>query len=554
MSVSPSLNIHTVHTYINANSILLPIEIKKSEYESVETLALIDSGAGGKFINRKYVERLELPIRTLEKPIMARNVDGTLNKTGTITSYVDLAVKIDGRIMDIQLLVTGLGNQKIILGFPWLNEHNPDINWKTGEFKWRNLQPLKVKRYHDNPNGQLEYPIRTVKTDGNLEIKLHSDTVRIPTWGSPDTAGYDLYSAEEKVVPAHGKTLINTQISITTPPGTYGRIAPRSGLAAKNMIATGAGVIDADYRGAVFSPKLRIKTNGKAQTLSFFSLVRELFPFILFFIFIFLLLFNHLDEDFRVKQGDRVAQLILEKIATPTIEQVEDLDKTTRGNQGFGLMDEPQEEEKDILIAMVRKKEGDEIWMAMTEELLEEDEIWINTKTSNSIEFHLLHDTKKDDFLLTEQIPEEYHEFIRVFNEEEANRFPESRVWDHKIELKEEFQPKSFKTYNLTPEEQKELDAFLKENLKKGYIRPSKSPMATPFFFVKKKDGKLRPCQDYRYLNEWMIKNAYPLPLISELMDKIKDGKYFTKLDIRWGYNNVRIKEGDEWKAAFKTN
>ena len=78
--------------------------------------------------------------------------------------------------------------------------------------------------------------------------------------------------------------------------------------------------------------------------------------------------------------------------------------------------------------------------------------------------------------------------------------------------------------------------------------------MATPFFFVKKKEGKLQPCQDYRYLNEWMIKNAYPLPLISELMDKIKDGKYFTKLDIQWVYNKVWIKEGDEWKVAFKAN
>ena len=78
--------------------------------------------------------------------------------------------------------------------------------------------------------------------------------------------------------------------------------------------------------------------------------------------------------------------------------------------------------------------------------------------------------------------------------------------------------------------------------------------MASPFFFVKKKDGKLRPCQDYRYLNSWTIKNAYPLPLISELTDKIKDTKFFTKLDVQWGYNNVRIKDGDQWKAAFKTN
>jgi len=79
--------------------------------------------------------------------------------------------------------------------------------------------------------------------------------------------------------------------------------------------------------------------------------------------------------------------------------------------------------------------------------------------------------------------------------------------------------------------------------------------MASPFFFVsKKEEGKLRPCQDHRYLNEWMIKNAYPLPLISEIIDKLKGAKYFTKLDIRWGYNNIQIKKGDEWKAAFKTN
>ena len=78
--------------------------------------------------------------------------------------------------------------------------------------------------------------------------------------------------------------------------------------------------------------------------------------------------------------------------------------------------------------------------------------------------------------------------------------------------------------------------------------------MASPFFFVKKKDGRLRPCQDYRYLNDWTVKNAYPLPLISEIMDKLKGARYFSKFDVRWGYNNVQIRSGDEWKAAFKTN
>ncbi|ESK89880.1 reverse transcriptase-rnase h-integrase [Moniliophthora roreri MCA 2997] len=103
--------------------------------------------------------------------------------------------------------------------------------------------------------------------------------------------------------------------------------------------------------------------------------------------------------------------------------------------------------------------------------------------------------------------------------------------------------------------EQTELDAFLKENLRKGYIRKLKSPMASPFFFVGKKEkGKLWPTQDYWRLNHGTVKNAYLLPLVSDLIDKLKDATIFSKLDLRNGYNNVRIKDGDQWKAAFKTN
>ena len=88
------------------------------------------------------------------------------------------------------------------------------------------------------------------------------------------------------------------------------------------------------------------------------------------------------------------------------------------------------------------------------------------------------------------------------------------------------------KIHALTLEEQKALDDFLEENLRTGRIRPSISPMASLFFFVKKKDGKLRPVQDYRKLNEFTVKNRYPLPLIQELIDKLKGAKIFTKMDI----------------------
>ena len=98
------------------------------------------------------------------------------------------------------------------------------------------------------------------------------------------------------------------------------------------------------------------------------------------------------------------------------------------------------------------------------------------------------------------------------------------------------------------------MEEFIKDHLAKGYIRPSKSLYASPFFFIKKKDGKLRLVQDYRKINEWMIKNRYPLPLILELIARVKGATIFTKFDIRWGYNNIRIKDGDQWKAAFITN
>ena len=102
--------------------------------------------------------------------------------------------------------------------------------------------------------------------------------------------------------------------------------------------------------------------------------------------------------------------------------------------------------------------------------------------------------------------------------------------------------------------EDEALKEFLEEQLTKGYIRPSKSPYASSFFFITKKDGKLRPVQDYRRINDYTIHNQYPLPLISNLITDLRGAHIYTKLDIRWGYNNVRIKEGDEHKAVVFMN
>jgi reverse transcriptase-like protein/integrase-like protein/chromodomain-containing protein/p58 integrase-like protein len=323
-------------------------------------------------------------------------VDGTENKRGTIKTYVKLDLEINGRKTNTELLVTGLGKERIILGFPWLYEHNPDINWKNGEFSWREVKKrrfLNLSRRKPHPCGPLE----------------------------------------------------------------------------------------------------------------------------------------------RAKELTRQALRPKRFIPKPSIEEIPDEEEPLNSTQ--------QPLDDNELSVIVSTITGDM-----------DDAIWINSKSTTATRIQAEINVQKKVLPLEEQVPKEFHEFLDVFSEEKAARFPESRSWDHKIEMKDTFVPKSFKTYNLTPQEQIELDKFLKENLEKGYIRPSQSPMASPFFFVDKKDGKLRPCQDYRYLNEHTVKNAYPLPLITELLDKLKGARRFTKLDVRWGYNNVRIRDGDQWKAAFKTN
>ncbi|WVZ60046.1 hypothetical protein U9M48_010116 [Paspalum notatum var. saurae] len=146
-----------------------------------------------------------------------------------------------------------------------------------------------------------EPPQKIPKISPLLKVKKLSENAVLPSRGSSLAAGYDLSSAAEMVVPARGKALVPTDLSIAIPEGTYARIAPRSGLALKHSIDVGAGVIDADYRGPVG-----------------------------------VILFNHSDADFAVKPGDRIAQMIIEVIATPEVAEVEDLDATVRGEGGFG--------------------------------------------------------------------------------------------------------------------------------------------------------------------------------------------------------------------------
>jgi hypothetical protein len=126
------------------------------------------------------------------------------------------------------------------------------------------------------------------------------------------------------------------------------------------------------------------------------------------------------------------------------------------------------------------------------------------------------------------------HDFKDVFFKTSFDELPARKPWDHAIELIPDAQYKSCKVYPLSISEQEQLDKFLEENLMSGRICPSKSLMAAPFFFVKKNDGSLHPVQDYQALNAMTVKNKYPLPLISDLINQLHGAKYFTIQSAKW--------------------
>ena len=151
-------------------------------------------------------------------------------------------------------------------------------------------------------------------------------------------------------------------------------------------------------------------------------------------------------------------------------------------------------------------------------------------------------------------VPAVYHDLSHVFSKESALSLPPHRPYDCSIDLLPGAPLPRGRLYNLSGPEKESMQNYISESLASGIIRPSSSPVATGFFFVGKKDGGLRPCIDYRQLNDITVKKRYPLPLLSSTFEPLSKATIFTKLDLRNAYHLVRIREGDEWKTAFNTH
>nr|CAD1829916.1 unnamed protein product [Ananas comosus var. bracteatus] len=144
-------------------------------------------------------------------------------------------------------------------------------------------------------------------------------------------------------------------------------------------------------------------------------------------------------------------------------------------------------------------------------------------------------------------------EFEDVMPQELPKRLPPRREVDHAIELEPGAKPPAKAPYRMAPPELEELQHQLKDLLDAGFIRPSKAPYGAPVLFQRKSDGSLRLCIDYRALNKVTVKSKYPIPLVADLFDQLGGAKFFTKLDLRSGYYQVRIAEDDEKKTACVT-
>jgi hypothetical protein len=396
-------------------SLVVDMEIESTDTAVKRcTQALIDCGATGCFIDIEWAKLNNVPTHPLTKPILVYNVDGTANDAGAITDIADVILRYENHSERTQLAVTCLGKQSLILGYNWLRNHNPEINWQT--------EDVKMSR-----------------------CPLQCSTCRV----------------EDK----------------------RNRMIQKSTTSQINACRSGA------------------------------------FP-------------TMTEED-----EDESPQVNMNE----TDEEVQDT--------GLAFDDDLDSEVDDFII-----EEDDCIFMVMVHPVNLHHFVHASSTVSGRLAEVFATNSKPKGF--ENIVPTLLHTYADVFSETALDTLPERRKWDHAFELECKPSPGFRKVYLMTLTEQTEMDTFLEEALATGCIRQSKSPLGAPVFFIKikKKDGKLRFVQDYQALNMITRKNWYPLPLIDDLIHWLKDTRYFTKLDVHWGYNNVRIHRGDEWKAAFCTN
>ena len=467
--------------------------------QAAETEALIDSGSMECLVSPSFVERVGMTLIPLRRPIILRNADESENSQGRITHYVVLKYLWQGAVkLRLQkAYVASIGKHDVILGMTWLEKENPSIDWKTGNLIIRTVkaEPPPPPRW----KGTLER-LQRAKSPVYARTPDPAETTKEepPTISAPRPVLPDLKALAALVVKRlEEESRIPTDILDEPVPELPGH-----------------PVMDCHSS----SPLRKVTIEEEPEVLEdeepFEATVNRIM--------------ENLDADENLLSYDQEAGLLTSysQLEPPLTQETWPPSSSARPSTTVNRY--------------LKTRSGKLIPMAFSV-----------GKVTTSTELAQKAHEKDKEKTLEEMVPPYLHDLLPVFDKQTASRLPEHTEYDHEINLKPGFESMKAQVYPIAPAQRAELEKFIQENESKGYIRPSKSPIASPFFFVGKKDGTYRPCQDYRTLNANTIKDRYPLPLVTDLMEKMKGAKYFTKMDLRAGYNNVRIKEGDEWKAAF---
>ena len=221
---------------------------------------MVNSGATEDFINQQFCIQHQFPVRRLNQPRDIFIIDGKSSSVGPMIHESVIAMDIGSHREQIRFQVANLIKHEAILGMPWLKKHNPTINWDKEQILFNSercievclKEPAVVKAIPEEEaiRENFKTKVLDIHLDKIQVRKIKPDT-RIPSKGSKRAAGRDLYANENSIIPPRGRRLIGTGIPLGLPEGSYGRIAPGSGLAVHNGLTTGAGVIDADYTGEI---------------------------------------------------------------------------------------------------------------------------------------------------------------------------------------------------------------------------------------------------------------------------------------------------------------
>ena len=236
--------------------------VLQGEKEKLSINAMIDSGATEDFIDKEVCQKYRISTIATENPREIYLADGNPSDMGPVTHIAKIPMTIGNHQELATLQVANLQNHEVIRGMPWLKGHNPKMDWENNKITFdsercttwcldRKSTVYGIPEAKAREENLITRFSEIHAKERMLRVQRINPEAKIPTKGSQRAAGHDLYAQETKNIPAKGQAIIGTGIAIGLPFGTYGRIAPRSGLVAKHALTISAGVIDADYTGEI---------------------------------------------------------------------------------------------------------------------------------------------------------------------------------------------------------------------------------------------------------------------------------------------------------------